>query len=135
MTLTPKQAAFVREYLVDRNGAQAAIRAGYSRKAARQQGSRLLAHGDVREAVDKAQAKLAEVTEVDAAWVLRKLTHEAQIADHAASRIRATELIGKHIGMFVERREQGGPGEFANLTEDELEDRVEEKVRRLKRVG
>ena len=52
-----------------------------------------------------------------------------------ASRIRATELIGKHIGMFVERQETGGPGEFANLTEEELEDRVEEKLGRIKLVG
>ena len=33
-TLTPKQAAFVREYLVDLNATQAAIRAGYSAKTA-----------------------------------------------------------------------------------------------------
>ena len=32
--LTPKQALFVREYLVDKNATQAAIRAGYSKKTA-----------------------------------------------------------------------------------------------------
>lgn len=32
--LTPKQARFVAEYLVDLNATQAAIRAGYSRKTA-----------------------------------------------------------------------------------------------------
>ena len=33
--LTPKQTRFIDEYLVDRNGAQAAIRAGYSARSAR----------------------------------------------------------------------------------------------------
>ena len=35
MKLTPKQARFVQEYLIDLNAAQAAIRAGYSAKTAR----------------------------------------------------------------------------------------------------
>ena len=32
MTLTPKQARFVEEYLIDLNGKQAAVRAGYAAK-------------------------------------------------------------------------------------------------------
>lgn len=35
--MTPKQAAFVSEYMIDHNGTQAAIRAGYSKRTARQQ--------------------------------------------------------------------------------------------------
>lgn len=38
MALTPKQANFVAEYLIDRIAAQAAIRAGYSARTAKQQG-------------------------------------------------------------------------------------------------
>ena len=37
--LTPKQARFVEEYLVDLNATQSAIRAGYSKKTARQTGA------------------------------------------------------------------------------------------------
>jgi len=40
--LTAKQLRFMLEYLVDMNAAQAAIRAGYSQKTAKEQGSRLL---------------------------------------------------------------------------------------------
>ena len=36
--LTPKQALFVQEYLVDLNATQAAIRTGYSARTARQTG-------------------------------------------------------------------------------------------------
>src|SRR5690606_24873160 len=45
--LTPKQAAFAREYLVDLNATQAAIRAGYSEKTAYSQGQRLLKNAEV----------------------------------------------------------------------------------------
>ena len=38
--LPPQQASFAREYLVDLNGKQAAIRAGYSPKTAEMQASR-----------------------------------------------------------------------------------------------
>ena len=39
--LTPKQAQFVQEYLIDLNATQAAIRAGYSPKTATAQASRM----------------------------------------------------------------------------------------------
>ena len=54
-SLTPKQARFVEEYLVDLNATQAAIRAGYSAKTAYSQGQRLLSHVEVRRAIQKAQ--------------------------------------------------------------------------------
>ncbi|TIN81228.1 terminase small subunit, partial [Mesorhizobium sp.] len=38
--MTPKQEQFVREYLIDLNATQAAIRAGYSAKTAYSQGER-----------------------------------------------------------------------------------------------
>lgn len=75
--LTPKQAAFVREYLIDLNATQAATRAGYSAKTANEQGARLLANVSVRSHLEAAQQKRAERTEVDAEWVLRRLATEA----------------------------------------------------------
>jgi hypothetical protein len=33
---------------------------------------------------------------------------------------RALELLGKELGLFIERREQGRPGEFAELSNEEL---------------
>lgn len=58
--LNPKQKRFVDQYLVDLNATQAAIRAGYSEKTAKQIGSRLLSHVDVAKAIEAGQAKLAE---------------------------------------------------------------------------
>ena len=41
LSLTPKQARFAQEYLVDLNGTQAAIRAGYSQRTANELAARL----------------------------------------------------------------------------------------------
>ena len=58
--LTPKQERFVHEYLVDLNATQAAIRAGYSRKTAQEQPSRLLSNVMDSKAIAKRQQALAE---------------------------------------------------------------------------
>ena len=80
--LTVKQARFVEEYLVDLNGTQAAIRAGYSAKTANEQAVRLLANVSVAAEIEAAKAKRSERTKIDADWVLTRLAEEA-VADIA----------------------------------------------------
>ena len=70
--LTPRQQRFVEEYLVDLNGTQAAIRAGYSAKCADVQGSRLLANAKISEAVVKAKADRSKRTQITADRVLQE---------------------------------------------------------------
>lgn len=83
MSLTPKQEAFVREYLIDLNGTQAAIRAGYSAKGAKVQAVRLLTNANVSAAIAAQKAKRAERTQIDADWLLTRLAEEstADVAD------------------------------------------------------
>ena len=69
--LTPKQARFVAEYLVDLNGKQAAVRAGYSRATAEQQASRLLRNAQVRAAIDAEQTARLGRLKIDADEVMR----------------------------------------------------------------
>lgn len=57
--MTPKQAAFVQHYLVDKNATQAAIRAGYSAKTASSAGERLLRNVEVCEAIGRGVSDLA----------------------------------------------------------------------------
>lgn len=71
--LNPKQRAFVREYLIDLNATQAAIRAGYSEDTAYSQGQRLLKHVEIQKAVAAAQNLRAERTEITADRVLQEL--------------------------------------------------------------
>ncbi len=78
-TLTARQQAFVREYLVDLNATQAAVRAGYSPKTAEVQGSRLLRFVQVAAAIDEALKARAARVEASADDVLRELTRLALV--------------------------------------------------------
>ena len=53
--ITDKMRQFVDEYLIDLNGTQAAIRAGYSESTAQEQSSQLLARPDIRALIEQAQ--------------------------------------------------------------------------------
>ncbi len=70
--LTAKQEAFVREYLVDKNATQAAIRAGYSVKAARQVAAETLSNPSVRAAVNAGLRDLAARVGITSEMVLRE---------------------------------------------------------------
>lgn len=134
--LTPKQEMFVKEYLVDLNATQAAIRAGYSKKTADRIGPELLGKTCVARAIEEANQKRAEKLELSAEWVLENLKNVAvrcqqaepvMVFDYSTKEMvetgeyqfdskganRALELIGKHLGMFVEKKEitgkDGGP--------------------------
>jgi phage terminase small subunit len=71
--LTPRQRRFVSEYLVDLNATQAAIRAGYSRRTAKQQGSRLLSNANIRGEIERRRASFAAKSESKRDTVLREL--------------------------------------------------------------
>jgi phage terminase small subunit len=71
--LTPKQQRFVAEYLVDLNATQAAARAGYSRKTATEQASRLLTNVQVQAAIQRSQAATLGRVEVTAEGVVQEL--------------------------------------------------------------
>jgi phage terminase small subunit len=103
LNLTRKQQRFVEEFLIDLNATQAAIRAGYSKATAAAQASRLLTNANVAETIAAAQAKQAERAEIDTAWVIARLVDETQNADKSSTRVRALELLGKHLGMFSDR--------------------------------
>lgn len=76
--LNAKQMRFVQEYLIDLNATQAAVRAGYSAKTADTQGPRLLDNVGVKQAIADAQYKRSKETAIDAAWVLKRLSAEAE---------------------------------------------------------
>lgn len=81
--MTPKQTRFVDEYLVDLNGKQAAIRAGYNPARAERTACELLAQRKVSEVVGERLAERSKRTQIDADWVLTRLSRDAQanIAD------------------------------------------------------
>lgn len=73
MALTPRQEAFVQEYLIDLNATQAAIRAGYSAHSASEIGRQLLEKTGVAEAVARAKAERSARIGLTADRVLQEL--------------------------------------------------------------
>jgi len=70
--MTPKQAAFVQQYLVDRNATQAAIRAGYSAKTASSAGERLLRNVEISAAIERETSDIAGRLGITAERVLQE---------------------------------------------------------------
>lgn len=73
MSLTPKQARFVEEFVVDLNATQAAIRAGYSAKTAADIGRQLLRKTPVARAISERQRAISERIGVTAERVVEEL--------------------------------------------------------------
>ena len=75
--LTPRQRRFVEEYLVDPNGHQAALRAGYSPNGARQTVTKLLKHPEIAQAIRERMDARAERLSVDADKVVAEFARIA----------------------------------------------------------
>ena len=99
MALTPKQERFVQEYLVDLNAAQAALRAGYKNPEI---GRQLITKNNVSSAIQEAKRARSERTEITQDYVLAKLKEitDKPASDANDSKIKALELLGKHVGAF-----------------------------------
>ena len=74
-----RQIKFVEEYIKSLNATDAAIKAGYSEKTARSQGSRLLTNVDIQKAIQQAKAEREERTKIDADYVLKRLVEIDQM--------------------------------------------------------
>ncbi len=107
-----KQKMFVKEYLVDLNATQAAIRAGYSASTANKTGPKLLVNPGVQVEIQKGMAKRAEKTGLTAEKVLRDINlikenamsknPDGGMIDRPAA-LKACELEGKHLKLFTDK--------------------------------
>lgn len=74
-----RQRRFVENYLLDPNGTQAAIRAGYSERTARVQATKLLTIPAIRRELLSREKRREEVVGIDAAWLLNRLALMAAV--------------------------------------------------------
>lgn len=79
MALTDKQDMFCREYLIDLNATQAAIRVGYSAKTANRTATKLLSKAVIQNRITELKTKRNEVVGIDADYVLRRLVEIDQM--------------------------------------------------------
>lgn len=133
--LSEKQKAFVNEYLIDLNATQAAIRAGYSKKTAKQIATENLAKPVLAESIRKAIEQRSERTEIKADYVLKQAVklHERCMQEiqpvtdskgnhvedkgrpvyifNAAGAAKALQLVGNHINVqaFQDKKILSGP--------------------------
>ena len=155
MKLTNKQKRFCQEYTIDWNLTQAAIRAGYCRKNARQTGYENLTKLYIQQEIQRLMDELAKKTMITAEKVLRELakigfsditdfvefgkqetetengdsSHYIELKPSAEvdgsliaevrearsglvfklhDKVKALELMGRHLGMFKDVHEIGG---------------------------
>jgi len=124
--MNERQKKFCDEYLVDMNGTQAAIRAGYSEKTARSIATENLAKPYIKEYIDKRLKEMESERIATATEVMMYLTSvvrgqsESEIvvvegigegcsearrmkkAPDEKEKLKAAELLGKRFGMFKE---------------------------------
>lgn len=101
--LSERRERFVAEYLASGKATQAAIAAGYAEANAPFQASRLLREPAVAAAIEARRAKVLGKLEVKAETVLGELAKVAFDPETSAMKVRALELLGKHLQLFVEK--------------------------------
>ncbi|BDQ54943.1 MULTISPECIES: terminase small subunit [Enterococcus] len=123
MRMTEKQKRFCDFYIETGNATQAAIKAGYSEKTAKQIGQENLTKPDLRAYIDERLAELKNERTADAQEVLEYLTavmrgeyKEATLIGvgegaqavvdidvGAKDRLKAAELLGKRHALFTDK--------------------------------
>lgn len=115
--LTAKQKMFCDEYLIDLNATQAAIRAGYSEKTARQIGTENLSKPYIREYIDQRLAEKEAALVADQDEVMKYLT--------AVMRREKTE----HIVVTLKKKESTYvPDEKGTMRKQTIETEIPEIV-------
>lgn len=162
--MTKKQKRFADEWLIDLNGTQAAIRAGYSPDTAASIASENLRKPEIEKYIAKAMAERSRRTGVNQDRVVQELAKiafvkmtdvvdsEGRIREDAseedlscieaikckksdtdtgsseerevkvASKLKALELLGKHLGMWNDKLEVSGELETVVILNDIKED-------------
>lgn len=178
--LKAKQQTFCEEYLVDLNGAQAAIRAGYSEKTARTIASELLTKPNIQDCIQQLMDKRSKSTEITAERVLQEIAKlgfanmqdytrtsdgalvtdmsavtrdqmaavqeftsetrtergdEGSTGDNVekfrfklADKRASLDLLGRHLKLFTDKVEHSGKVDLSDLSEDQIDARIEALV-------
>ncbi len=102
--ITPKQARFIDEYLVDGNGTRAAIAAGYGRAGARVTAHRLLTKAAIRASIQARQAEDARRLQIERQDLISGLLEAVEMGRERRepmAMITALREIGRMLGYYA----------------------------------
>ena len=122
--LNDKQRAFAREYGLDGNATQAAIRAGYSKRTAYAQGQRLLKHVEVRRFVDAEASRIARRVDLTKERLIAEVWEmflDAKAKDQKGAAARLGDLMCKLNGWGTQNHTVRVIRNMADLTDAELQ--------------
>lgn len=101
-----RQERYCQEYIKDLNNYQAALRAGYKQRSARNTASRLMSYHYIKKRIGFLSQKVAKKTEITTEKILNGILEIAEgKKTHEMAKLKAWELLGKYKAMFTERRE------------------------------
>ena len=135
--LNDKQKQFCNEYLIDLNGTQAAIRAGYAESGARVQANRMLTNDNIQKYIQDLQAGIAKRNKISQDEIVRDLIEvknrcmqnvpvmyfdkvdkcykqegaedgEPVYKFDSQGAVKALDLLAKHVGFYKD----AGEGEY-----------------------
>ena len=129
--LTSKQALFCKEYLIDLNATQAAIRAGYSKNTACAIGTENLRKPNIALFIQEAMAERSESTGITADYVLngiKELTDTLRQGEDPKAAYKGFELLGKHLALFsdkIDHTSSDGSMATDGLTKEDRQARIQ----------
>jgi len=136
--LTEKQERFCQEYLIDLNGAKAAIRAGYSERSAKEEASRLLTNDNVSKRLCTLRKPLAEKVGITQEMVLNEFAKIgfSNIQDYFNGDLTAKDLMkvdpdkAQAIGSVKRTTFSNDSGET-----EVIEFKMHDKIKALESIG
>lgn len=105
-SLTDKQKLFCQEYMKDLNGAQAAIRAGYSPDTAKQIAYDNFTKPYLVDYLEKLMAEKTKKVDIEVDDILNDILEtrkEAASEKKHSDRLKANELLGKYKKMWTDK--------------------------------
>ena len=129
--LTPKQQKFLDVYLKSGNASEAYRQAydakSMSAQAIHTEASKLLQHPAITRRLGVVKERAIEKAAVSVESLLSELEEARQLAkgkENSSVMVQATLGKAKVGGFIVDKKEIGGPGEFALLSDEELDARI-----------
>ncbi len=122
MKLTNKQKQFCKEYIIDLNSTQAAIRAGYKENNANRIGSENLTKLDIQKEVQKLMDKRNKKVQISAEDVLKGILDviDRNRGEDDKTVLKGYELLGKHLKLFTDKVEHSGAVEQKVVIVDDI---------------